>query len=110
MRHNYYDPDILRALFNYPGDLDHLSDHPAKSHIKDRKAMATTAVDVKETSGSYLFVADMPGLSRSDIQVYVLAADVRESPRSVVLYMMLSRRDVDSDILVSNVILGANRG
>lgn len=31
--------------------------------------MATTAVDVKELAGSYIFIADMPGLKHSDIKV-----------------------------------------
>jgi HSP20 family molecular chaperone IbpA len=31
--------------------------------------MATTAVDVKELAGSFVFIADMPGLKHSDIRV-----------------------------------------
>lgn len=42
---------------------------PTRSYVNDTKAMAGTAVDVKELPKSYVFVADMPGLKSSDVKV-----------------------------------------
>ncbi|XP_024545049.1 17.3 kDa class II heat shock protein-like [Selaginella moellendorffii] len=53
-------------------DFDkHVPHPPARSYAAESKAVAATAVDVKENSSSYIFEADMPGLSKSDIKVEV---------------------------------------
>jgi HSP20 family protein len=43
----------------------------AQSYVRDTKAQARTAVDVKESPKAYTFIADMPGLKSNDIKVQV---------------------------------------
>ncbi|WOH05275.1 hypothetical protein DCAR_0624690 [Daucus carota subsp. sativus] len=42
-----------------------------RRYVRDAKAMATTAADVKEYPNAYVFVVDMPGLKSGDIKVQV---------------------------------------
>ncbi|XP_074317343.1 17.1 kDa class II heat shock protein-like [Silene latifolia] len=43
----------------------------AESYVRDARAMARTAADVKEYPKAYKFVIDMPGLKSGDIKVTV---------------------------------------
>ncbi|KAJ7297466.1 hypothetical protein O6H91_14G003100 [Diphasiastrum complanatum] len=68
----------LDPLISTLHQLVHLPEHSEKhltektrNYLQEKSAVASTAVDVKENPRSYIFVADMPGLTRSDIQVQV---------------------------------------
>ncbi|KAI5077401.1 hypothetical protein GOP47_0007874 [Adiantum capillus-veneris] len=75
---------------------------PARAYLRERNAMASTAVDVKEYPNSYVFIADMPGLKSSDIKVSVESGNVlllsgerkkEEEPADVkVKYLSMERR------------------
>ncbi|MCO5591590.1 hypothetical protein L7F22_045578 [Adiantum nelumboides] len=84
---------FLHALHHLAGDEEqsHATEpSPAKAYLRERNAMASTAVDVKELPSSYVFVADMPGLKSSDIKVTVESGNV----------LVLSgkrKRDVEAD-------------
>ncbi|KAH7429103.1 hypothetical protein KP509_09G031200 [Ceratopteris richardii] len=64
---------LLHALHHLTGEDESAQEEvtPAKTYLRERNAMASTAVDVKEYPSSYVFVADMPGLKSSDIKVTV---------------------------------------
>ncbi|KAH9305794.1 hypothetical protein KI387_010198, partial [Taxus chinensis] len=53
-------------LFHFPEELEKLIS--PRSHDKDAPS---TAVDIKQTPNDYIFYADVPGLTKSDIQVQV---------------------------------------
>lgn len=59
------------ALMSVPDELEKLLNPLARSYIRDTKAIAGTAVDIKENSKAYSFVSDMPGVKSSDIQVQI---------------------------------------
>ncbi|KAJ7570890.1 hypothetical protein O6H91_01G138100 [Diphasiastrum complanatum] len=61
----------LHQLINNPEEHEKGANTPARSYATDRRAMASTAVDVKELPNFYLFIADMPGLKSSDIKVQI---------------------------------------
>jgi HSP20 family protein len=71
----------------------------ARSYVRDTKAQASTAVDVKENLKAYVFVADMPGLKSSEITVQVENDNVltiggerkREEPAEDTKYIQLER-------------------
>ncbi|KAJ7213294.1 hypothetical protein O6H91_01G137700 [Diphasiastrum complanatum] len=67
------DPSIATfcQLINNPEEHEKGANTPARSYATDRRAMASTAVDVKELPNSYVFIADMPGLKPSDIKVQI---------------------------------------
>ncbi|KAI5077400.1 hypothetical protein GOP47_0007224 [Adiantum capillus-veneris] len=69
---------FLHALQHLAGDDEHSHEDPspAKAYLRERNAMASTAVDVKEYPSSYVYVADMPGLKSSDIKVTVESGNV----------------------------------
>ncbi|KAI3983620.1 hypothetical protein MKX01_000632 [Papaver californicum] len=66
------DPIFLSGL----QDMFDVSDHgavntPSRKYVRDAKAMAATAADIKEYPDSYVFVLDMPGLKSEEIKVQV---------------------------------------
>jgi HSP20 family protein len=71
----------------------------AQSYVRDTRAQACTAVDVKELPNAYVFIADMPGLKSSDIKVQVENDNVltisgerkREEPSEGTNYLQLER-------------------
>eukprot|EP00250_Pteridium_aquilinum_P023028 c2607_g1_i1 orf=342-797(-) len=69
---------LLHALQQLSGEEEHSHSEssPAKVYLRERNAMASTAVDVKEYPASYVFVADMPGLKSSDVKVTVESGNV----------------------------------
>jgi len=66
------------SLFHFPDEFSSLfDDHaPMKKYVRDTHAMATTAVDVKETPQAYKFLADLPGIKREEVKVQVEAGNV----------------------------------
>jgi len=59
----------VQQLFGVPDEMEKLLNAPARSYVRDTKAMASTPVDVKEYPNSYVFIIDMPGLKFNDIEV-----------------------------------------
>jgi HSP20 family protein len=60
----------LFHLLSFPDELQPSLNPPAQKYVRDSKARASTAMDVKEHPQSYVFVADMPGLKSADIKVH----------------------------------------
>ncbi|XP_014504032.1 17.9 kDa class II heat shock protein [Vigna radiata var. radiata] len=73
---------------------------PTQTYVRDAKAMAATAADVKEYPNSYVFLVDMPGLKSGDIKVQVEDDNVllisgerkREEEKEGVKYLRMERR------------------
>ncbi|KAE9604258.1 hypothetical protein Lal_00001682 [Lupinus albus] len=73
---------------------------PTQTYMRDAKAMAATAADVKEYTNSYVFVIDMPGLKKGDIKVQFEDDNVllisgerkREEEKDGVKYLRMERR------------------
>ncbi|CAK8569871.1 unnamed protein product [Lathyrus sativus] len=73
---------------------------PARSYVRDAKAMAATPADVKEYPNSYVFLIDMPGLKSGDIKVQVEDDNVlvisgerkREEEKEGAKYLRMERR------------------
>ncbi|KAI3983555.1 hypothetical protein MKX01_000567 [Papaver californicum] len=71
----FNDPIFLSGL----QDMFDVSDHevdksvntPSRKYVRDAKAMAATAADIKEYPDSYVFLLDMPGLKSEEIKVQV---------------------------------------
>ncbi len=61
----------LFQLLGFPDEFERALNPSAQKYASDTKAMYSTAVDVKESPKSYIFVADMPGLKSSDIKVLI---------------------------------------
>nr|AGS48404.1 class II heat shock protein [Ammopiptanthus mongolicus] len=76
------------------------SSAPTRTYVRDAKAMAATAADVKEYPNPYVFVIDMPGLKSGDIKVQVEDDNVllvsgerkREEEKGGVKYLRMERR------------------
>ncbi|XP_074286866.1 17.1 kDa class II heat shock protein-like [Silene latifolia] len=72
----------------------------AESYVRDARAMARTAADVKEHPDKYEFIIDMPGLKSGDINVLVEDENVlvisgerkREEEKEGVKYLRMERR------------------
>ncbi|KAL5212044.1 hypothetical protein ABZP36_022891 [Zizania latifolia] len=68
-------PEVLERLAAGDGDRRSAGDHAGHGHGHTRingigvGASGGAAVDIVETPGEYAFVLDVPGLSKSDIQV-----------------------------------------
>jgi hypothetical protein len=60
----------LFQLLCFPDEVERSLNPPAQKYVRDSRAIASTAVDVKEMPQSYIFVADMPGLKSADIKVH----------------------------------------
>ncbi|XP_014504039.1 17.9 kDa class II heat shock protein-like [Vigna radiata var. radiata] len=73
---------------------------PTQTYVRDAKAMAATAADVKEYQNSYVFLVDMPGLKSGDIKVQVEDDNVllisgerkRKEEKEGVKYLRMERR------------------
>ncbi|KAG9451013.1 hypothetical protein H6P81_010978 [Aristolochia fimbriata] len=61
----------LQHLMDVPEEVEKAFNAPTRTYVRDAKAMASTAADVKEYPNSYVFVTDMPGLKSADIKVQV---------------------------------------
>jgi hypothetical protein len=74
----------LFQLLCFPDEVERSLNPPAQKYVRDGRAIASTAVDVKEMPQSYVFVADMPGLKSADIKVKRITANCpyRRSVRS----------------------------
>lgn len=64
------------TLMHFPDEFSTLLDAPLSTYVRDSHAMATTAVDVKETPSTYNFVADLPGLKREEVKVQLEEGNV----------------------------------
>ncbi|KAG2390184.1 hypothetical protein LR48_Vigan07g252100 [Vigna angularis] len=73
---------------------------PTQTYVRDAKAMAATAADVKEYPNSYVLLIDMPGLKSGDIKVQVEDDNVllisgerkREEEKEGVKFLKMERR------------------
>lgn len=64
----------LHHLMDVPdadADADKSSNASTRTYVRDARAMAATAADVKELPAAYLFVIDMPGVKAGEIKVQV---------------------------------------
>jgi HSP20 family protein len=89
----------LNQLLAMPEESSKGMNNAARSYVRDTKAQASTAVDVKENPKAYVFVADMPGLKSADISVQVENDNIltiggerkREEPADDTKYIQLER-------------------
>ncbi|CAN6453530.1 unnamed protein product [Victoria cruziana] len=96
----------LNQMLSVPDDMEKLLNVPARSYVRDTKAMASTPADVKEYPSTYLFVLDMPGLKSGEIKVQVEEGNVlsisgernreeqqhKEKEEAEVKYLRMERR------------------
>lgn len=62
----------LNQFFHIPEELEKMISPAARSYGQDDMAgVFAAAVDIKETPKEYIFYTDVPGLTKSDIQVNV---------------------------------------
>ncbi|XP_043706426.1 17.9 kDa class II heat shock protein-like [Telopea speciosissima] len=61
----------LQHMLDGSYDADKSFNAPTRTYVRDAKAMASTAADIKEYPNSYVFIIDMPGLKSGDIKVQV---------------------------------------
>jgi len=63
----------MSPLLHFPEELERIIIPSARSYDQheENKGMEPAAVDIKETPKEYVFYADVPGLTKSDIQAYV---------------------------------------
>lgn len=85
-------------------EFSSLLDAPMSSFMRETQAVASTAVDVKETPTAIIFQADMPGLKKEEVKVQVEDGNVlsirgerhrekrEESDRSVASCVMFQDR------------------
>ncbi|GBG89190.1 hypothetical protein CBR_g48897 [Chara braunii] len=62
-------PNSMRQMMSLGDETFRMLDEPGRTFVRESRAMANTAVDVKETPTAYQFVADLPGLSREEVKV-----------------------------------------
>eukprot|EP00270_Netrium_digitus_P007944 TRINITY_DN2335_c0_g1_i1.p1 TRINITY_DN2335_c0_g1~~TRINITY_DN2335_c0_g1_i1.p1 ORF type:complete len:150 (+),score=30.46 TRINITY_DN2335_c0_g1_i1:250-699(+) len=62
---------LLTSLLSFPDEISALFDSPVGKYVKETQVGASTAVDVKESSSAYSFIADVPGLKREEVKVQV---------------------------------------
>eukprot|EP00270_Netrium_digitus_P003038 TRINITY_DN1342_c0_g1_i5.p1 TRINITY_DN1342_c0_g1~~TRINITY_DN1342_c0_g1_i5.p1 ORF type:complete len:151 (+),score=38.20 TRINITY_DN1342_c0_g1_i5:206-658(+) len=70
------DDPLLYSLLSFPDEFATLFDSPVGRYVKETQAVASTAVDVKESPTAYSFVADLPGLKREEVKVQVVDGNV----------------------------------
>lgn len=75
------------------------NNNPSKAYIRDTKAMAATAADVREDPNSYVFIVDMPGIAAGDIKVQleddnvlVVSGERKREREEEVKYLRMERR------------------
>ncbi|CAI7756579.1 unnamed protein product [Closterium sp. NIES-53] len=61
----------LLRLSHIPDEFSTLFDAPTSRFVRDSNAMASTAVDVKETPEAFKFIADLPGLKKDEVKVQI---------------------------------------
>jgi len=64
----------MNQLLHFPEELERIIGPSARSYDyghDENMGMEPAAVDIKETAKGYVFYADVPGLTKSDIQVFV---------------------------------------
>lgn len=66
----------LNRVLDVSDEMEKSFNAPTRTYVRDAKAMASTAVDVKEYPNSYVFIIDMPGLKSGDIKVKVEEGNV----------------------------------
>lgn len=76
LRDPFFDTPLGGSLMRFPDEFSTLLDAPLSNYVRDTQAMATTAVDVKETANSYNFIADLPGLKREEVKVQLEEGNV----------------------------------
>ncbi|KAL0009727.1 hypothetical protein SO802_004835 [Lithocarpus litseifolius] len=63
--------DLVNHLFNFPESYEKLV-FPSQEHeSKENKSVLSIPIDILDTPKEYIFYMDVPGLSKSDIQVMV---------------------------------------
>jgi len=68
---------LLPSLLRFPDEFSSLFDSPAlRDFFESHDAVASTAVDVKETQDKFQFIADMPGLKKEEVKVKVEPGNV----------------------------------
>lgn len=61
--------DLVNHLFNFPESFEKLM-FPSQEHeSNENKGVLSIPVDILDTPKEYIFFMDVPGLSKSDIQV-----------------------------------------
>ncbi|KAK2993807.1 hypothetical protein RJ640_027685, partial [Escallonia rubra] len=64
--------DVLSYVLNLPGGtIDKCSPRTHDTHDESRKGVSSIPVDILDNPKEYVFFLDVPGLSKSDIQVTV---------------------------------------
>ncbi|XP_031500567.1 17.1 kDa class II heat shock protein-like [Nymphaea colorata] len=66
----------LNQLLSAPDEMEKQLNAPARSYVRDTRAMSSTPADVKEYPSSYVFVLDMPGLKSGEIKVQIEEGNV----------------------------------
>lgn len=59
----------VNYLFSFPETMEKFMFQPRARDGQDTRGMSNIPVDILETPKEYLFYMDMPGLSKSEIQV-----------------------------------------
>lgn len=67
---------LFGSLARFPDEFSSLFDAPLSSFAKDSRAVASTAVDVKETKEGFHFIADLPGLQPDHVKVQIEEGNV----------------------------------
>lgn len=69
---NAFGGDLASAvghLFNFPGSVEKFM-FPSRAHqANENRGMSGIPVDILDTPKEYIFYMDLPGVSKSDIQV-----------------------------------------
>lgn len=61
----------LQQMMEIPEEMEKAFNAPTRAYVRDRKAMASTPMDVKELPGSLVLQIDMPGVKSEDVKVQV---------------------------------------
>ena len=59
----------LGSLFNLPETIEKLMFQPRNHNSQETRGVSNIPVDIMETPNEYVFYMDIPGLSKTDIQV-----------------------------------------
>ena len=65
--------DAVNHLFSFPENIEKLMFHPRSSdHTANENRSNSIPVDILDAPKEYIFYMDVPGLSKSDIQVRLI--------------------------------------